>query len=374
MGRELRRKEEKKNKKGKERQEISTEPNYSGLTLLKIIGAIAIILFVLYYFIAVFITKEVDISGKKSDTTSEESKNSSSSNVSNAILAQRTFEQSEEEYYVYYCDFSDEDKTISSILNNKSNITLYRVDTSSALNQNYVTEENGNLLSYQGSLRRMMEREQIREEERNVCVSHQFYLPVGTGAEQVQRMDSEICTVGNIDQVSAEILKQFDYSALGHIHKPMKVGGDRIRYCGTPMQYSVSEAGQKKAILMVELKEKGTYSVTPIPLNAPHEVRIIKGELNEILKQECEDYVSVLLTDRMDLDICDMQDRLYTAFPNLLEIRRERWDRLDYEMADSQMEMDMDPYLLCCSFLKDLNEEEKALLKKVIGEVQEEQE
>ena len=144
MGRELRRKEEKKNKKGKERQEISTEPNYSGLTLLKIIGALAIILFVLYYFIAVFITKEVDISGKKSDTTSEESKNSSSSNVSNAILAQRTFEQSEEEYYVYYCDFSDEDKTISSILNNKSNITLYRVDTSSALNQNYVTEENGN--------------------------------------------------------------------------------------------------------------------------------------------------------------------------------------------------------------------------------------
>jgi len=236
------------------------------------------------------------------------------------------------------------------------------------------TGENGNLLSYQESLRRMMEREQIREEERNVCVSHQFYLPVGTGAEQVQRMDSEICTVGNIDQVSAEILKKFDYSALGHIHKPMKVGGDRIWYCGTPMQYSVSEAGQKKAILMVELKENGTYSVTPIPLNAPHEVRIIKGKLNEILKLECEDYVSVLLTDRMDLDICDMQDRLYTAFPNLLEIRRERWDRPDYEMADSQVEMDMDPYLLCCSFLKDLNEEEKALLKKVIGEVQEEQE
>lgn len=144
MGRELRRKEEKKNKKGKERQEISTETNYSGLTFLKIIGAIALILFVLYYFIAVFITKEVDISGKKSDTTSEESTSSSSSNVSNAILAQRTFEQSEEEYYVYYYDFSDEDKTISSILNNKSNITLYRVDTSSALNQNYVTEENGN--------------------------------------------------------------------------------------------------------------------------------------------------------------------------------------------------------------------------------------
>ena len=145
MGRELRRKEEKKNKKlNKERKEITSETNYSGLTLLKIVGAIAIILFVLYYFIAVFITKEVDVSGNKNSTTSEESTSSSSSSVSNAILAQRTFEQSEEEYYVYYYNFNDEDEAISSILSNKSDITLYRVDTSSALNQNYVTEESGN--------------------------------------------------------------------------------------------------------------------------------------------------------------------------------------------------------------------------------------
>ena len=144
MGRELRRKEEKKNKKAKEIKNTPSETNYSGLTLLKIVGAIAIILFVLYYFIAVFITKEVDVSENKNSTTSEESTSSSSSSVSNAILAQRTFEQAEEEYYVYYYNFSDEDKTISSILSNKSDITLYRVDTSSALNKNYVTEENGN--------------------------------------------------------------------------------------------------------------------------------------------------------------------------------------------------------------------------------------
>ena len=235
------------------------------------------------------------------------------------------------------------------------------------------TDENGNLLSYQETLKRMTEREQINEQERNVCVSHQFYLPTGTDADQIQRMDSEICTVGNIDQVSAGVLKQFDYSALGHIHKPMKVGEEYIRYCGTPMQYSVSEAGQAKSVLMVELKEKGECCTTSLPLKALHEVRIIKGELQEVLQQGCSDYVSVILNDQKDLDVCDMQDRLYALFPNLLEIRREVAGRPDYEMAASRMDITMDPFQLCCSFLRDLDEEEQQLLKKVIGEVQEEQ-
>ena len=143
MGRELRRKEAKKNKTKKVESEQISETSYSGLTLLKIVAAIAIILFILYYVIAVFITKEVDVSGKKDDTATSES-SSSSNNVSNAILAQRTFDQAEEEYYVYYYDFSDEDKNISSAMTNKTDMTIYRVDTSSGLNQKYVTTENGN--------------------------------------------------------------------------------------------------------------------------------------------------------------------------------------------------------------------------------------
>ena len=73
--------------------------------------------------------------------------------------------------------------------------------------------------------------------ERNVLVSHQFYLPVGGDAEKVDRMDSEIRTVGNIDAVSADVLELFDYAALGHIHKPMKVGSEVYRYCGTPLAW-----------------------------------------------------------------------------------------------------------------------------------------
>ena len=227
------------------------------------------------------------------------------------------------------------------------------------------TEENGNLLSYQESLRRMMEREQIREEERNVCVSHQFYLPVGTGAEQVQRMDSEICTVGNIDQVSAEILKQFDYSALGHIHKPMKVGGDRIRYCGTPMQYSVSEAGQQKGVIEVELGEKGEVQTRILPLHPLRQIKVLRGTAEEILAQACEDYVSVTLTDTPDFDT---QDRLRAAFPYLLEIRRDTLLQRDYAGALRAQEK-LDPYEVCCSFLGDAPDEEKAILQEIVNTV-----
>ncbi len=93
------------------------------------------------------------------------------------------------------------------------------------------SDENGNNLSYDETVRRLIQRESIREEERNVIVSHQFDLPSGTRAEDIPRMDSEIRTVGNIDEVQSSVLEPFDYAALGHIHKPMKVGSEVIRYC-----------------------------------------------------------------------------------------------------------------------------------------------
>ena len=97
------------------------------------------------------------------------------------------------------------------------------------------TDENGNNLSYNETVRKLLQRENINTEERNVLVSHQFYLPTGKKAEEIERMESEIRTVGNIDEVSADVLEIFDYAALGHIHKPMKVGSEILRYCGTPL-------------------------------------------------------------------------------------------------------------------------------------------
>ena len=231
------------------------------------------------------------------------------------------------------------------------------------------TDENGNNLSYDKTLHKLIGREEINSAQRNILVSHQFYLPAGKRAEDIERMDSEMRTVGNIDEVSADILERFDYAALGHIHKPMKVGSEVFRYCGTPLACSVSEAEQKKGIIMVEMEAKGEVKTTVLPLKPLHKVKVVKGTLEEILKENCTDYVTVILTDKADLDVIDMQERICLAFPNLLEIRRENQRKADYSRALKTEEL-LDPYELCCSFLKEINEEEKAILQDVLHTVQ----
>ena len=230
-------------------------------------------------------------------------------------------------------------------------------------------DENGNNLSYNETLHRLIGREKINSDERNVLVSHQFYLPSGKNAEDVERMDSEMRTVGNIDEVSADVLEKFDYVALGHIHKPMKVGSELYRYCGTPLACSVSEAQQQKGIIMVEMGVKGEVKTTILPLEPLRQVKVVKGTLEEVLKESCKDYVTVILTDKADLDVIDMQERIRLAFPNLLEIRRENQRKTDYTRTLQTEEL-LDPYELCCSFLKDLDEEEKMILQDVLHTVQ----
>lgn len=231
------------------------------------------------------------------------------------------------------------------------------------------TDKNGNNLSYNETLHRLIGREKINSDERNVLVSHQFYLPSGKNAEDVERMDSEMRTVGNIDEVSADVLEKFDYAALGHIHKPMKVGSELYRYCGTPLACSVSEAQQQKGIIMVEMGVKGEVKTTILPLEPLRQVKVVKGTLEEVLKESCKDYVTVILTDKVDLDVIDMQERIRLAFPNLLEIRRENQRKTDYTRTLQTEEL-LDPYELCCSFLKDLDEEEKMILQDVLHTVQ----
>lgn len=235
-----------------------------------------------------------------------------------------------------------------------------------------ITEAGGQegALSYNETVKFLINRENINEEERNVIVSHQFYLPSGKTAENVERMDSEVRTVGNIDQVDAAVLAPFDYGALGHIHKPMKVGSDYFRYCGTPLACSVSEAGQEKGVVEVDMGPKGEIKVSVIPLKPLRQVRVIQGTLEEVLQASCDDYVTVLLTDPVDLDVLDMQDRLRQAFPHLLEIRRKTWRQADYQ-AVYEPAAALDPFELCCSFLKDMTDEEKDILKDVINRIQE---
>ena len=195
-----------------------------------------------------------------------------------------------------------------------------------------------------------------------------FYLPVNKKAEDIERTDSEIRTAGNIDEVSGEVLLPFDYAALGHIHKPMKVGSDVYRYCGTPLPYSMSEAGQDKGIIEIEMKEKGVVETQVLPLKPLHDLRIIEGELKDVLSQSCDDFVRVVLTDKQDLNIFEMQEKLKNAFPRLLVIRRENIRKNNYQ-AVVKKDVKMDPFSLCTDFLNVVDEEEKDLLQDIINHV-----
>ena len=103
---------------------------------------------------------------------------------------------------------------------------------------------------YQSAVKMTVSHMAVDTDVRNVLIAHQFV----TGA---MRCESEEVSVGGLDNVDASVFDGFDYVALGHIHSPQAVGRDQVRYCGTPLKYSFSEAGQEKSITVVELKEKG---------------------------------------------------------------------------------------------------------------------
>lgn len=167
------------------------------------------------------------------------------------------------------------------------------------------------------AVRIALEQTKIDEKERNVLLAHQFV----TGAK---RCDAEELQVGDVDQVPAELFASFEYVALGHIHSPQKVGRETVRYCGAPLKYAFSEAGQEKSITVVELKEKGSVDLRTIPLKPLHDLRKIRGTYLEVTaksfyeNRDCEDYLQVTLTD--EEDVPDGMAKLRTIYPNLMRL------------------------------------------------------
>ena len=165
-----------------------------------------------------------------------------------------------------------------------------------------------------------MKEEVFVPEARNVLVAHQLVI----GAS---RCDSEEVSVGGLDQVSAGLFRDFDYTALGHIHGPQNAGGDRIRYCGSPLKYSFSEAGHVKSVTIVDLEEKGNVRVRTRPLIPLHDMREIRGSYEEVASRDfyrgtaVDDYLHITLTD--EEDILDAMGKLRAIYPNIM--------RLDYD-------------------------------------------
>lgn len=174
------------------------------------------------------------------------------------------------------------------------------------------------ITGYSDAVAAAIGRMNIDKTQRNVLITHQFV----TGA---QRSDSEELSVGGTDNIGAEVFCDFDYVALGHIHGPQNMDSGRIRYCGSPLKYSFSEAAQQKSVTVAELKEKGTLEIHTVPLIPRRDMVELKGSYQKLTLRESyenttyqEDYTHITLTD--EEDIPDAVAKLRAVYHNLMKL------------------------------------------------------
>ena len=141
------------------------------------------------------------------------------------------------------------------------------------------------LKDYDSAMRALLEEQPVNREERNVILSHQFVV---TGGEKPAMGGSET-TVGGIGQIDASVFEGFDYVALGHIHNAQRMGKEQVRYAGSPLSYHFSEAGQRKGLTVVEIREKGNIKVSLEQLPALHEMCEVSGTMDELLHTEVKE-------------------------------------------------------------------------------------
>ncbi|EGQ7848617.1 TPA: exonuclease SbcCD subunit D [Vibrio parahaemolyticus] len=184
--------------------------------------------------------------------------------------------------------------------------------------------------------------EQFQSEHRNILISHCFV----DGA--IESESERPLSIGGSDRVSHEHFLNFDYVALGHLHQPQKKGEEYIRYSGSLMKYSFGEQNQKKGFTLVEIGKDGFIGAEHIELTAPHEMRIVEGELEQILEwgktdPKNEDYLLVRLMDKHA--ILNPMEKLRTVYPNVLHLEKPGMlIGVELEMAQAKLarsEIDM---------------------------------
>ena len=175
--------------------------------------------------------------------------------------------------------------------------------------------------SYDDAIRCIIGHSDIDVSKRNIIMVHQFVTASGV---DIKRCESEILSLGGIDNVDVSNFDCFDYVAMGHVHGAQKLVRDTVRYAGSPLKYSFSEVFQKKSVSLIDIKEKGNISIELVPLVPLHDMRKIKGKFNDLtcndvvaLENE-NDYIQVILTD--EDYVLDAIGKLREVYPNVLKI------------------------------------------------------
>ena len=231
--------------------------------------------------------------------------------------------------------------------------------------------------SYTDAIRVAVAEMNVDQSARNLLITHQFV----TGAT---RSESEDISVGGSDNVDVSVFDDFDYVALGHIHSPQNCTSERVRYCGTPLKYSFSEAKDNKSVTIVDLAEKGSLSVKTVPLIPMRDMVEIKGRYNEIMLKSFyentsyqEDYIHITLTD--EEDIVDAIGKLRTVYHNLMKLDYDNKRTRSVAQVDGAVDVETKtPIELFSDFYElqnnqPMSDEQKAFVEDLIEKVWEDE-
>ena len=215
------------------------------------------------------------------------------------------------------------------------------------------------IVTYQDALETVIGHMELNREERNLLIAHQFVTGAVTGGSE----DSVEVFVGGVENVDASVFADFDYVALGHIHRAQSAGGEQIRYSGTPLKYSFSEIRHEKSVTIAELKEKGSLTVHQEPLKPLHDMREIRGSYEELVLREnyqgtdLEDYLHVILTD--ENDVPDVIGRLRSIYPNIMKLDYDNQrTRRNQELMKEEAAVEQSPMELLGQFFLQQNNQE----------------
>ena len=217
---------------------------------------------------------------------------------------------------------------------------------------------------------------QIDTTKRNVLLSH--YFVTDSGRTPLLSDSETMVHVGGLDNVEASLLEAFDYVALGHIHRPQQIGDRPVYYAGSPLKYSFSEAMHDKSVNIVTLGEKGDITVTREKLKPLREMRVLKGNLEQILEaaggKKDMDYVQITLTDEVEL--YDPMGTLRSVYPNVMQLlftgREEgagdRESTMQADRARSPLQMYQDFYEEVRG--KEMDEERLRIVEEIMKAVE----
>ncbi len=167
------------------------------------------------------------------------------------------------------------------------------------------------IVTYQDAMQAVLRQTPIDKKKRNILMCHQFITGAATS-------DSEDRSIGGLEQIDAALFDAFDYVALGHIHRPQKIRRQTLRYAGSPLKYSFSEADFDKSVPVIDMQEKGYIDVHTVALKPLHDVRRVEGMLDELMSMPySEDYVWATVRDENVPP--DARVMLTGVFPNMLK-------------------------------------------------------